>query len=278
LTAIGCEPAPAHLVEHLGHGHKAVVTQTDLAELMDEWEEASWLGRQPVKEVVMIQCAGSPRPAPPALLLAHLLHDRAQAWIRMRTLLPGDEGDDLLPGDARRGGGLRELVPRRARAGVEFLRGTPSEVQFDGEGRPVIEVEDVTAAEKKILRPDLVVLSVGMVPVPRHRRLADVLGVDLDEDGFIDILDRKNRATETSGEGISYAARRPGRRRWWSATRGLGVASEIHNFLSSAGRKTVPASLVDAAKCVGCDTCQAACPFGAISLIERPSDAARPAR
>ena len=45
LTAVGCEPAPAHLVEHLGYGHENVVTQTELAELMDEWEEASWLGR-----------------------------------------------------------------------------------------------------------------------------------------------------------------------------------------------------------------------------------------
>jgi coenzyme F420-reducing hydrogenase delta subunit/NAD-dependent dihydropyrimidine dehydrogenase PreA subunit len=34
---------------------------------------------------------------------------------------------------------------------------------------------------------------------------------------------------------------------------------------------------VDAAQCVGCDTCMTMCPFGAITLVDRPADAARPA-
>ena len=37
-------------------------------------------------------------------------------------------------------------------AGVEFLRGTPPEVQVDADGRPVIEVEDVTAALEQLVR------------------------------------------------------------------------------------------------------------------------------
>jgi heterodisulfide reductase subunit A-like polyferredoxin len=87
-------------------------------------------------------------------------------------------------------------------AGVEFLRGTPPEVQFDAAGRPVIEVEDVTAARKRVLRPDLVVLSTGMVPAIATGHIAETLGIERDEDGFIEILDRKNRATETSAEGM----------------------------------------------------------------------------
>ena len=50
-----------------------------------------------------------------------------------------------------------------------------------------------------VLRPDLVVLSAGMVPAIDVERIAQVLDIDLDEDGFIEILDRKNRATETTG-------------------------------------------------------------------------------
>ena len=34
---------------------------------------------------------------------------------------------------------------------------------------------------------------------------------------------------------------------------------------------------MDAAQCVGCDTCVTLCPFGAITLVERPADAPRPA-
>jgi heterodisulfide reductase subunit A len=115
------------------------------------------------------------------------------------------------------------------------------------------------------------------VPVPDTGRIAGVLGVDLDEDGFIDILDRKNRATETTSEGAFVCGSAAGPKTLVECnTEASAVASEIHNFLASAGRRTAPASVVDAAKCVGCDTCQAACPFGAISLVERPADAPRP--
>ncbi len=277
LTAVGCEPAPAHLVEHLGHGHQGVVTQTDLAELMDEWEEASWLGHQPAKEVVMIQCAGSRdrRRLPYCSRICCMI--ALKHAIRMRTLFPEMKVTICYLEMRAAGVGYENWFLAARRAGVEFLRGTPPEVQFDAEGKPVIEVEDVTAAEKKILRPDLVVLSTGMVPVPDTGRIAGVLGVDLDEDGFIAILDRKNRATETSAEGVFVCGSAAGPKALVECnTEASAVASEIHNFLSSAGRKAVPASVVDAARCVGCDSCQAACPFGAISLIERPSEAARP--
>jgi heterodisulfide reductase subunit A len=277
LTAVGCEPAPARLIEHLGYGHQGVVTQTDLAELMDEWEEASWLGHQPAKEVVMIQCAGSRdrRRLPYCSRICCMI--ALKHAIRMRTLFPEMKVTICYLEMRTAGVGYENWFLAARRAGVEFLRGTPSEVQFDGEGRPVIEVEDVTADEKKILRPDLVVLSTGMVPVPDTGRIAGVLGVELDEDGFIAVLDRKNRATETSAEGVFICGSAAGPKALVECnTEASAVASEIHNFLASAGRKAVPASLVDAAKCVGCDTCQAACPFGAISLIERPSEAARP--
>ena len=277
LTAVGCEPAPAHLVEHLGHGHEGVVTQTDLAELMDEWEEAAWFGRQPVKEVVMIQCAGSRdrRRLPYCSRICCMI--ALKHGIRMRTLFPEMKVTICYLEMRAAGVGYENWFLAARRAGVEFLRGTPSQVQFDAEGKPVIEVEDVTASEKKILRPDLVVLSVGMVPVPDTGRIAGVLGVDLDEDGFIAILDRKNRATETSAEGVFVCGSAAGPKALVECnTEASAVASEIHNFLASAGRKALPASVVDAARCVGCDTCQAACPFGAISLIDRPAAAARP--
>ena len=163
------------------------------------------------------------------------------------------------------------------KAGVEFLRGTPPEVQFDGHGRPVIEVEDVTAARKRVLRPDLVVLSTGMVPAIDTEKLTQTLAIDRDQDGFVEILDRKNRATETSGEGIFVCGSAAGPKALIEVnTEASAVAGEIHNFLTSAGRRGAAASQVDAGQCVGCDTCATMCPFGAITLVDRPESAARP--
>ena len=162
-------------------------------------------------------------------------------------------------------------------AGVEFLRGLPSEVQHDEQGRPVVEVEDMTSKEKRGLRPDLVVLSSGFVPAQDGERLARVLGVNLDDDGFVEILDRKNRATETSAHGIFVCGSASGPKALVECnTEASAVASEVHNFLASSGRLTVRASEVLPDRCIGCGQCRPACPYGAITLVDRPAETVQP--
>ena len=227
----------------------------------------------------MIQCAGSRdrRRLPYCSRICCMI--ALKHAIRLRTLFPEMKVTICYLELRAAGVGYENWYLAARRAGVEFLRGTPPRVEFDDAGKPVIEVEDVTAAEKKILRPDLVVLSTGMVPAADTSRIADVLGVDLDEDGFLAILDRKNRATETSAEGVFVCGSAAGPKALVECnTEASAVASEIHSFLTSAGRRTAPASAVDAAKCVGCDTCQAACPFGAISACRAPRRRAPPGR
>ncbi len=277
LTAVGCETAPSKLIEHLGYGREGVVTQTDLAELMDDWEEQSWFGRQPAREIVMIQCAGSRdrRRLPYCSRVCCMI--ALKHAIRLRALFPAMKVTICYLELRAAGVGYENWYLEARRAGVEFLRGTPPNVQFDERDRPVIEVEDVTGSGKRLLRPDLVVLSTGMVPATDAERIASVLNVDLDEDGFIEILDRKNRATETTAEGVFVCGSAAGPKALVEVnTEASAVASEIHNFLISAGRRVAASSAVDAATCVGCDTCVTMCPFGAIELVERPPDAPRP--
>ena len=42
VLATGCEPAPGHLVSHLGSGRPGVLTQVELAERLDGWERERW--------------------------------------------------------------------------------------------------------------------------------------------------------------------------------------------------------------------------------------------
>ena len=142
------------------------------------------LGRMPVEELVMIQCAGSrdQRHLPHCSRLCCMI--ALKHAIRLKTLFPEMKVTICYLEMRTAGVGYENWFLDARQAGVEFLRGTPPEVQFDAAGRPVIEVEDVTAARKRVLRPDLVVLSTGMVPAdgdraarpdarhrPRQRRL-----------------------------------------------------------------------------------------------------------
>jgi heterodisulfide reductase subunit A len=279
LTATGCEPAPEKYFDYLGYGHDGVVTQVELAEMLDDWAAQASLGRMPVKELVMVQCAGSrdKRHLPYCSRLCCMI--ALKHALRLKTLFPEMKVVICYLEMRTAGVGYENWFLAARQAGVEFLRGTPPEVQFDGHGRPVIEVEDVTAARKRVLRPDLVVLSTGMVPADETERIAQTLGIERDMDGFIEILDRKNRATETSAEGIFVCGSAAGPKALIEVnTEASAVASEIHNFLTSAGRRGTPASQVDAAHCVGCDTCMTMCPFGAITLVDRPEGAPRPAQ
>jgi heterodisulfide reductase subunit A len=277
LTATGCEPAPREYYDYLGYDGERVVTQVELAEMLDDWAAQASLGRMPAQHIVMIQCAGSrdQRHLPHCSRLCCMI--ALKHALRLRTLFPAMRVTICYLEMRTAGVGYENWFLDARRAGVEFLRGTPPEVQFDATGRPVVEVEDVTAARKRVLRPDLVVLSTGMSPSVGAGRLAETLGVQRDNDGFIEILDRKNRATETTAEGIFVCGSAAGPKALIEVnTEASAVASEIHNFLTSAGRRSGAASRVDASRCVGCDTCASMCPFNAIALVERPEGFARP--
>jgi heterodisulfide reductase subunit A len=173
--------------------------------------------------------------------------------------------------------GYEKYYQAARRAGVEFLRGIPSEVGFDEEGRPVLEVEDLTTGTKRLLRPDLVVLSSGMAPAEGLEDLARTLDLPLDEDGFVEVLDRKNRTTETRSAGIFTCGSSTGPKSLVECnTEASAVACGIHAFLASPGRTGPAASEVQGERCAGCGRCVPACPFNAITLRDRAEGAGLP--
>jgi len=82
------------------------------------------------------------------------------------------------------GKGYEEYYERAKSVGVKFLRGLPPEVQADGKGMRFV-VENTETGEVQTLRPDLVVLSVGIEPSPATARLVENLGITLEDTGFI---------------------------------------------------------------------------------------------
>jgi len=83
------------------------------------------------------------------------------------------------------GKGYEEFYERAKAVGVRFLRGMPSDVRADtGANGLSFQTENTETGEIEILRPDLVVLSVGIEPTDTTAALANMLGLPREETGF----------------------------------------------------------------------------------------------
>jgi heterodisulfide reductase subunit A len=102
------------------------------------------------------------------------------------------------------GKGYEEYLNRAERMGVRFLKGLPGEVWSDGRG-PALQVENTETREVELLRPDLVILSIGIGPGEGTCGLAGILGLPLEKSGFPKPLDDKLGPVLTGKGGIYLA-------------------------------------------------------------------------
>jgi heterodisulfide reductase subunit A len=82
------------------------------------------------------------------------------------------------------GKGYEEYFERAKSMGIRFLHGMPSDVLTD-RGGMIVQVENTEDGEVLVLHPGLVVLSVGIGPADDTKKIAQRLGIPLEETGFI---------------------------------------------------------------------------------------------
>jgi heterodisulfide reductase subunit A len=102
------------------------------------------------------------------------------------------------------GKGYEEYYERAKNMGIRFLRGMPSDIIADRHGM-IVQVEDSETAEVHVLRPELVVLSIGMEPADSVEKLAKRLGIPLEESGFVKTVHDAMDTTATLRPGIYVA-------------------------------------------------------------------------
>jgi len=166
-------------------GHEAVKRPSD--------------GRVPSR-IAWIQCVGSREEKRNYCSSACCMISLKEAR-RCRQLLP-DAHLEIFYMDLRTcGKGYESYLNEAKERGIVFTRGRPGEVlEKDGELR--LYVEDVNGGWRE--DPfDLVVLSAGFEAHPETLRLAEVLGFELDRDGFL--LQQPGFLSRTAKEGIFVA-------------------------------------------------------------------------
>ncbi len=251
--------------EYLAGQDGRVVTQRRLEEMLHAMDTA---GLAKLNTVAMIQCVGSrdtqhnycsrvccSQAIKNAILLKQL-SPRTNVYVLYRDI---------------RSYGLRERYYRQARElGVIFVR-------FEADAKPTVEkihgelvlrVYDSILGATLEMRPDLLVLSTGIVANADNRSLSQLLKVPLEGDGFFLEAHVKLRPVDFATDGIFVCglAHYP-KDISETITQARAAAGRAATVLSKA---TIEAegkvSAVRAERCSGCGACVAVCAYRAIEL------------
>ena len=251
--------------EYLYGQDDRVVTQRQFEEMLNDTDGAKL---SDLRTVVMIQCVGSrddersycsrvccSNAVKNAISLKQL-NPRASVYVLFRDM---------------RTYGLRESYYRVAREkGALFVRydkDRPPEVQTDGDGL-VVNVEDEILGRMLAVKPDLLVLSAGIVANADNKALSQFLKVPLDADGFFLEAHVKLRPVDFATDGVFVC--------------GLShypkdISETIAQARAAAGRaatilskETIESegkvSYIREDRCSGCGACEEVCAYSAIEL------------
>jgi heterodisulfide reductase subunit A len=249
---------------------KSVVTQLELERALDNPEAAERL-----RQVVMIQCAGSraEESAKGGLPYCSKLccSQAVKNALRLKELNPKAEVF-ILYRDMRTYGFKEDYYRQAREAGVVFVRyeeKRPPAVEVEG-GTVRVKVEDALLGATLNLEPDLLALSVGIVPSPVDD-LAKMLKVPLTAEGFFLEAHVKLRPVEFSVEGVYLCG---------LAHSPKPLDETIAQAQAAAAKAAIPlargfvavepvVSHVETAQCIGCGICEALCPYKAIRLVKQ---------
>jgi len=272
IVATGAEAATTN--EYLYGRHPQVVTQRELEHRIASVAESDGTGLPSIvseqgdgigrRSVVMIQCVGSRNDEHPYCSRVCCGHAIKNA-LALKRLDPAIEVNVLFR-DIRTMG-TRELYYREARRlGVHFLRYEPPQSpQVEAQGDRVrITVHDTLYDETLTLDTDLLVLSTGIVASPGNQPLAELLGVELDEDGFFAEVHPKLRPTDLPKPGLFLCGMAYGPRFITESVAQARAAA----FRAALGLVRPPEPrrdmvVVEPKLCSFCGLCVNACPYGA---------------
>jgi heterodisulfide reductase subunit A len=197
-----------------------------------------------------------------AVLLKEHYHDDVEVYIfyiDMRTNFKGYE----------------EFYRRARELGVNFIRGSVSQVNEDPETKNLlIRSEDMALGEPLELEAELVVLSTAAIPSKGSAEVARILSISRGADGFFMESHPKLKPLDTPVDGIFLAGACQGAKDIpYSVSQGSGAAARAATVLSQPTWKIEPIIAdVDPSKCrnvnVKCGICVSKCPYGAIKAEE----------
>ena len=306
IVATGFQPFDARLVEEYGYGENlSVITSAELERLINP--EGPTGGRiispatgEIPKQIVFVPCVGSRSQRLGRPYCSRVCCTAAvKEVVQIKQQLPDSETFVFYTDMRTFGKGYEELYERAAKDhNVRFIRGSIGDVVYDpATEKTMIRAEDTLLRRIVELDVDLVVLMIGMDPDPSNRKIADLLKVPLDENGFFLEQHPKLNPSSTFSRGVFLAGVAQGPKDIADTVAHAGLAaSRVIDLLSRekveieacvpsftpepclrclACVKTCTSNAItydsvipeiNLVACRACGACVAACPSGALDL------------
>jgi heterodisulfide reductase subunit A len=198
------------------------------------------------------------------------------------------------------GKGFEDLYTRSRRLGVQYIRGLPGSVEETVDRSLRVAVENGAGGALEFHNLDMLVLAIGVKPSAKTQKLQEMLGLQLNPDGFFLEAHPKLQPVDAATRGVFYAGCAEGPKdiketvtqASAAAARAIrlmhrgeiqtepitseviaelckscGKCAEVcpYNAITVDVKKKTPA-VVNTAACAGCGTCAAECRFGAITM------------
>jgi len=281
IVATGFQEFDSSVIKEYHYGdYPDVITNLELARMIDGFgptggEIIKPSDRKLAKKIVMVQCVGSRDRRWNAYCSGICCMISLKHASLIKTAYP-DVDVTVCYIDIRTTGREHEYYYERAREmGVKFVKGRPSEISWNPEtGRLIVDVEDELLKRLLELDADLVVLAPAMVPAEGTKELAEILGLELDEDGFFKEYNAKLRPTETKLRGMylcggaTFPKDAP-----TTSLHAHSAAIKAAKFLTTGKIvKDQRTAVVNEEYCGDCEFCPVTCPYGAISLEPTSED------
>jgi heterodisulfide reductase subunit A len=280
ITTTGFTPYEPKKGEY-GWGLPGVVTLLEFRQMLEAGGDALTHNGKPVRDVAFIYCVGSRQtqsescPEP---------NTHCSRFCCMATAFSGSllhefeekSGQNInqyhLFRDVRTYGHLETVYTNARDDGALFLRWDPKEpplVEQD-DGRLAVSVKDTLFGNDELeIGADLVVLATGMMP-RENDALNNVLKVPKSKDGFYNEIHIKLRPVETAIDGVCIAGTAQGPKNLSeSVASSMAAVARTGAVLKKGYLNLEPlVAKIDTSKCVWCDECLKACPYGAIERIQ----------
>jgi heterodisulfide reductase subunit A len=281
IVATGFKEYDPRVIKEYHYGeYPDIITNLELARMIDGFGPTGGAvvkpsDRKPAKRVVMIQCVGSRdrRWKPYCSSICCMISLKNSMLIKSAN---PDTDVTICYIDIRTTGREHEYYYEKARdMGIKFVKGRPTEVSHDPEGNVlIVDVEDAILHKLLEIEADLVVLAPAMVPAEGTKELAELLGIDLGEDGFFKEYNAKLRPTETKLRGIylcggaTFPKDAP-----TSSVHAHSASMKATKFLINGKIvKDQRTAIVNEDYCGDCEFCPVTCPYNAITLEPKGED------